>query len=210
MAKQLGFYVDLSNCTGCKACQIACKDKNNLPIGTVWRRVFEYAGGNWLADNGQMLPSNVYAYYVSSACMHCQNPACVEVCPTTAMRKGADGIVTIYADFCIGCRYCQWACPYGAPQFNEQVGKMTKCNFCQDLLAAGERPACVDGCPYRALDFGELSDLQAKHGGMSDPAPLPDPRLTHPSVVFKPHASTVSSDSGNGKILNIELIGDVK
>ena len=72
MAKQLAFYVNMNNCTGCKACQVACKDKNNLPTGIRWRRVFQYEGGEWINQGGEMVPSNVYAYAVSAACMHCQ------------------------------------------------------------------------------------------------------------------------------------------
>ena len=204
MAKQLAFRVDISRCTGCKACQVACKDKNNLPSGVIWRRVFEYTGGTWVKSNGFDLPNNVFSYFVSVACMHCENPACVYACPTGAMVKQADGKITISADQCVGCRYCEWACPYGAPQFNAETGVMTKCNFCEDLLAQGERPACVDACPFRALDFGELSTLR-QADTLADPAPLPSASLTKPAVVYVPGPQTQTSSNGTGKILNVEL-----
>jgi anaerobic dimethyl sulfoxide reductase subunit B (iron-sulfur subunit) len=204
MSKQLAFSVDLSKCTGCKACQVACKDKNNLPMGVIWRRVFEYSGGSWQVQGDIAVP-NVFTYFVSAACMHCEKPACVDVCPAGSMTKRADGIVLINQDQCIGCRYCQWACPYGAPQFDEAKGVMSKCTFCEDLLAKGERPACVDGCPFRALDFGPLDELQAKNGTLSDPAPLPDPALTKPAVVYIPHRQTQQSRNGTGHIMNVEL-----
>ena len=204
MAKQLAFYVDLNKCSGCKACQIACKDKSSLPIGVRWRRVFQYEGGEWINQNGQMIPSNVYAYSVSSACMHCEKPICMDVCPTSAITKRDDGIVLINADMCIGCRYCSWACPYGAPQFNEELNVMTKCDMCHDLVDKGERPACVESCPYRAMDFGELEELQAKYGTFADPAPLPDSSITGPAVVYKPNKVTKSSANANGCLMNLE------
>lgn len=204
MAKQLAFYVDINKCSGCKACQVACKDKSNLPIGVRWRRVFQYEGGEWINQNGQMIPSNVYAYSVSSACMHCVKPICMDVCPTSAITKRDDGIVLINADMCIGCRYCSWACPYGAPQFNEELNVMTKCDMCYDLVDKGERPACVESCPYRAMDFGDLEELQAKYGTFADPAPLPDPSITKPAVVYTPNKVTKSSRNANGHLMNLE------
>ena len=204
MAKQLGFYVDIENCAGCKACQIACKDKNNLPDGIRWRRVFQYEGGEWVASDGQMIPSDVYAYFVSSACMHCDNPVCLEVCPAAAISKREDGIVLIDQDKCIGCRYCSWACPYGAPQFNQEMGVMSKCNMCYDLVDKGEKPACVQACPYRAMDFGPLDELQAKHGNFNAPAPLPDPNITRPSVVYNPNKVTKFTGDTSGHLMNLE------
>lgn len=204
MAKQLAFSVDINKCSGCKACQVACKDKSNLPIGVRWRRVFQYEGGEWLNQNGQMVPSNVYAYSVSSACAHCVKPICMEVCPTSAISKREDGIVLINADRCIGCRYCSWACPYGAPQFNEELNVMTKCDMCHDLVDKGERPACVESCPYRAMDFGPLDELQEKYGSFADPAPLPDPSITEPAVVYLPNKVTKSSGNANGHLMNLE------
>lgn len=204
MAKQLAFYVDINKCSGCKACQVACKDKSSLPIGVRWRRVFQYEGGEWINQNGQMIPSNVYAYSVSSACMHCAKPICMDVCPTSAISKRDDGIVLINADMCIGCRYCSWACPYGAPQFNEELNVMTKCDMCYDLVDKGERPACVESCPYRAMDFGPLDEIQAKYGTFADPAPLPDSSITEPAVVYKPNKVTKSSSKADGHLMNLE------
>jgi anaerobic dimethyl sulfoxide reductase subunit B (iron-sulfur subunit) len=204
MAKQLGFYVDIEKCTGCKACQVACKDKNDLPEGIRWRRVFQYEGGQWVNQDGTMIPSNVYAYAVSAACMHCQNPVCTQVCPAGAITKRDDGIVLIDQDKCIGCRYCSWACPYGAPQFDAAQGVMTKCTMCADLVDKGERPACVEACPYRALDFGPLDELEAKHGNFNSPAPLPDPNITQPSVVYNPNKVTKFTGDTSGHLMNLE------
>ena len=136
MSKQMAFYFNASACTNCKACEIACQDKNNLPPAIRWRRVFEYRGGDWVRDvsvPNLYQPNNIFAYAVSVACMHCQNPLCVQVCPAGAITKREDGIVLIDQTKCVGCRYCQWACPYGAPAFDETRGVMTKCTFCEDL-----------------------------------------------------------------------------
>jgi anaerobic dimethyl sulfoxide reductase subunit B (iron-sulfur subunit) len=206
MSRQLGFHYDSSVCTGCKACQIACKDKNNLPVGVLWRRVYQYGGGTWVPDarhKDLMIANNVFSYSISAACMHCANPVCVKVCPTTAMHKDENGIVSVDADKCVGCRYCEWACPYGAPQFNEAEGVMTKCNFCQDLLAEGGNPACVDACPMRALDFGDIDELRAKYGTVNAVEPMPSGDHTDPSIVITPHKNGEMVGSGTGHILNL-------
>jgi anaerobic dimethyl sulfoxide reductase subunit B (iron-sulfur subunit) len=203
MTKQYAFYFNASDCIGCKVCQVACKDKNNLPIGMLYRRVFHYGGGTWVAENGFQVPNNIFAYSVSTACQHCQNPVCQQVCPAAAISKRDDGVVLIDKDKCIGCRYCEWACPYGAPQFNEDLGVMTKCNFCEDLLAEGKNPACVDTCPMRCLEFGELSELQAKYGYINEIEPLPKANITYPALVITPHKHAQKSGSGNGRILNL-------
>lgn len=206
MGKQLGFHINSNICTGCKACQIACNDKNDLPVGLKWRNVVQYGSGSWLphpTQPGVYLPNNVYAYTVSFACMHCETPICVEVCPTTAMHKRADGVVLIDADKCIGCRYCEWACPYGVPQFSDTIGKMTKCNFCEDLLAKGENPACVDACVMRAIEFGDLAELRAKYGTLNAVEPLPEANLTKPSAVITPHKHSQVSGRGTGRILGL-------
>lgn len=206
MVKQMAFYFDSSACTSCKACQIACNNKNDLPVETTWRRVFRYGGGTWLPnpnDPNFMIPNNVFVYSVSVACMHCEKPLCADVCPASAITKRADGIVLIDTDQCIGCRYCEWACPYGAPQFDEELGVMTKCTFCEDLLAIGENPACVDACVMRCLDFGELSELRTKYGDSIMIEPLPPAEITDPALVITPHKHSQLVGTGTGRILNL-------
>ncbi|MEJ2711547.1 MAG: hypothetical protein P8074_28320 [Anaerolineales bacterium] len=107
MTKQYAFYFDSSSCTGCKACQVACKDKNNLEVGVLWRRVYSVTGGDWVST-GNAWTSQAFAYELSISCNHCQDPLCVHVCPTTAMHKREDGIVLVDASKCIGCKYCEW------------------------------------------------------------------------------------------------------
>lgn len=207
MEKQLAFYFDASACTGCKACAIACKDRSDLPVGINWRKVYQYEGGGWVShpeNKDLLIPSNLFVYSVSTACMHCEKPICMEVCPTTAITKREDGVVLIDNTKCIGCRYCEWACPYGAVQFNEERGYMTKCDFCQDLQAKGQKPACVDACVMRVLDVGELDELRAKYGNVSAIEPLPTSDLTVPAVVITPHKHAQASGSGTGHILSVE------
>ena len=90
MSIRYGFYLDSRSCTGCKACQIACKDKNNLPVGVLWRKVVEVQGGEWL-PRGAAWMTSAFAYFVSSACMHCEAPICAEVCPNGAVEQREDG-----------------------------------------------------------------------------------------------------------------------
>ncbi len=113
MTTQYGFFIDSSRCTGCKTCELACKDFKDLGPEVSFRRIYEYAGGDWQEDNG-VWHQNVFAYYLSISCNHCDDPACTKVCPSGAMHKREDGFVVVDEDVCIGCRYCHMACPYGA------------------------------------------------------------------------------------------------
>lgn len=205
MAEQLGFYFDQSKCNGCKACQIACKDKHDTPIGVNWRRVVEYTGGSWQQDGDTFTP-NVFSYYTSISCNHCKTPICVQVCPTTAMHQGEDGVVTVDPGKCVGCRYCEWACPYSAPQFNAELGHMTKCDLCADYRATGQNPACVDACPSRALDWGPIEELREKYGDTQAVAPLPDPSITNPRLVITPHRDAEPWKNPTGDIVNREEV----
>jgi len=208
MANQKAFYFDASACNGCKACVIACKSKNALPVGINFRRVVQYGNGAWVPDPeypDMLMPSNLFVYSLSVACMHCQEPACVNACPAKAVEKRDDGIVVVDSDKCIGCRYCEWACPYGAPQFDAEDGMMRKCDFCVDVVEQGEPPDCVAACPMRAMDFGELDELRAKYGDISAIEPLPSPDLTKPAFVLTPHRDAQPVGQGTGRIYDDEV-----
>ena len=196
MTKQFAFHFNSDLCTGCKACQIACKDKWDLDVGVTWRRVAEYSGGEWTVNPDGTYNQSVVGYYVSVACNHCANAPCITACPTQAMHKRDDGVVLIDYDKCIGCRYCEWNCPYDAPQFDATRGIMTKCNFCYDALDAGGQPSCVAACPSRALEFGERSELEAKYGTIHEVAPLPSASITDPSLVITPHRNAAPVGAG--------------
>jgi anaerobic dimethyl sulfoxide reductase subunit A len=200
---QLAFYVDATACTGCKTCQMACKDRHGLGLGLLWRRVYEVVGGGWRRA-GAAWAHDVYAYTLSLACNHCQAPICVEVCPTGAMAKRPDGIVTIDQAKCIGCRYCAWSCPYGAPQYDAASGRMSKCDFCLDDIVAGRPPACVAACPMRALDWGERAELEARYPGATGKAthPLPGEGLTRPALLIRAHPAA----GREGRIANREEV----
>lgn len=198
-----GFYFDQSACTGCAACQVSCNDKHDLPIGVNYRRVIEYSGGNWQHDeDANTRVPQVFTYYTSIACNHCEDPICVTVCPTTAMTRRDDGTVYVDESKCVGCRYCEWACPYSAPQFNVETGHMSKCDLCYDYRSVGLDPACVSACPSRALDWGPIDELRDKYGDQAGVAPLPDPAFTRPHLVVTPHKDGQPWNHGTGSIAN--------
>jgi anaerobic dimethyl sulfoxide reductase subunit B (iron-sulfur subunit) len=187
---------------------IACKDKNGLPMGVRWRRVMEFAGGDWVRLVDGTFSQNVFAYYISVSCNHCQDPICVQSCPSTAMNQDDHGIVTVNSQKCLGCRYCEWVCPYSAPQFDEAQGLMTKCDFCREEIEQGGVPTCVAGCPTRALQLGEYDQLAARHGPSQLMAPLPPPVLTEPNFILEPHADVKPGEIQNGAICNPEEVKD--
>ncbi len=189
-AMQLGFIHNNVDCIGCRACEIACKDKNGLPPGPRFRRVMYIEGGTY---------PDVFAYKVNVSCNHCAEPACLPTCPTGAIFKRVkDGIVDIDSTLCIGCRRCEAACPYGAPQYDPQENIVKKCNMCVDEIDAGRNPYCVMACMMRVLDIGPIDQLRAgKYETKAmGPTEVPvgavkgfaDPELTHPSIVFIPHS----------------------
>jgi len=188
--RRMTFFFDAASCSGCKACQVACKDRHGLEVGRLWRRVSEVAGGGWEQD-GNAWRNTVFAYHLSMSCNHCERPICLEGCPAKAITKRADGVVLIEPDHCLGCGYCSWVCPYSAPRYQAERGFMSKCSFCADDLDAGLEPACVAACPVRALDAGDPAELVARHGSSASGAgmpPLPDTGLTEPALHLAPHA----------------------
>jgi anaerobic dimethyl sulfoxide reductase subunit B (iron-sulfur subunit) len=185
---QVFFYFDQSRCTGCGACAVACKDWNNVPAGAQaqWRRVYSFEAGRF---------PQVDVVHLCLSCCHCAEPACAKACPTGAIRKRAeDGAVLVNRDICRGCRSCQTACPYGAPQYAGGDYRMMKCTFCVDRQAQGLKPACVDACPYFALDAGTAEMLQSKYGVLTVlgsgliPGIDSEHEATRPCVFVKPRS----------------------
>jgi len=163
-----GFTLDLARCVGCGACVLGCRIENELPVRVSWRRVLQV---------NQPRIGGGPSYHLSVACHHCENPPCARACPSGALRKGSDGLVLLEADRCIGCRYCEMACPFGAPSFDVGAGVMTKCHLCHPRLAEGSPPACVVACPTGALGFmapeegRQAEDHPGEDGGGFAPAP---------------------------------------
>ena len=205
MVNQYAFFFDASACTGCKACQVACKDRNNLEAGLLWRRVYEIAGGNW-EKRGEVWIPPVVAYNVSMACNHCEKPVCAMSCPVKAIGKRDDGIVLIETARCIGCRYCEWACPYNAIRFDAGTNTVSKCHFCFDGIDAGEAPACVSACPMRALDFGDLAELRKTYGDNRQIFPLPEPSQAEPALIIKPHKDADKAAGRGAEVANWEEV----
>lgn len=170
---KLGFYYDAARCTGCRACQMACKEKNKLALGDFCRRVDTIESeGKWL--------------HFSLSCNHCEDPACVAVCPTGAMYKTKDGTVQHRDDLCIGCARCVHSCPYGAPFIDKYSGYSVKCDSCTQRRKEGKDPACVEACPMRALQFGDLDDVRTEHGACGAELPfLPSEMQTLPNLAVR-------------------------
>ncbi|GLP95689.1 DMSO/selenate family reductase complex B subunit [Paraferrimonas sedimenticola] len=186
--EQLGFYIDSSICSGCKACQVSCQDNKQLDVGQRFRRVYEKAGGGFEMTEAGGFTNSVFAYTVSIACNHCDKPMCMRRCPTDAIHKReGDGIVRINTDTCIGCGNCAKSCPYKAPQMNPKTGKADKCDFCIDRLAQGQQPVCVKSCPLHAIEFGPISQLRKKYGELAEVNGLPTAKMTRPNLVIKPN-----------------------
>lgn len=203
---QYAFYFDQDKCTGCKTCQVACKENYKLPVDNLYRRVVDYQGGSWdKTEAGFYVPNGVFGYFTSVACNHCSDPACVNNCPTGAMQKDEEtGIVWTDHEACIGCKTCQTVCPYEAPAFNEAEGYMMKCDMCKTELDGGASlPVCVASCPMRALDFGEYEDMVAAYGeGDVEVEPMPE-NTTGPNLVINPHRNSQKTGSGTGSIVSL-------
>ncbi len=154
---------DATLCVGCRACQVACKKRSNLPPETDSQGIYEMPH-DLSADTWTMI--KVYKEdtdhsFVKNQCMHCIDPACVSVCPVAALEKLDSGPVVYHPERCIGCRYCMAACPFGIPksQWEEPLPLIQKCDFCADRLAQGGSPACGDACPTGALIYGKRGSL---------------------------------------------------
>jgi Fe-S-cluster-containing dehydrogenase component len=171
-----GMVIDLQRCYGCYACVMACKTSNHTPPGVFWARLLKGESGTYPNTTRQALPV---------LCMQCDEPSCMEVCPTGATQKRDDGIVIVEKDKCMGCKACIMACPYGArysvekwesyfpdgleltpyEEFTKQAweeksgnGVATKCDFCLDRIGEGQDPSCVEACAANARTFGDLDD----------------------------------------------------
>lgn len=157
-----GMLIDVTRCTGCQSCALACKETYNRPNPTVEPAALSSDAYTFIDLRPGANPAEPLA--VKRQCMHCQHPACVSACTVGALTKSADGPVVYESKKCIGCRYCQYACPFGVPTYDwsNPLGLIHKCQMCVERLQEGELPACVESCPAGALRFGRRSDLLAQ------------------------------------------------
>lgn len=172
-----GFVIDQDRCIGCHTCAVACKIENNLPDEVWWNRILTDGGQEMDIPAGEF--PNTSIEYIPVNCQHCENPACVKVCPVGATYKDSEtGAVRQDYDKCIGCRMCMSACPYtGVRSFNwdepthvldmrigdsqvpdHQKHTVEKCTMCWHRITKNEEPACIEACPGRARFWGDLDD----------------------------------------------------
>jgi formate dehydrogenase iron-sulfur subunit len=174
---RVGFFTDTTVCIGCKACEVACKDWNDVP-----ENPFAWAGASY--DNTGSLGANAWRHVAfveqrvnadglrwlmsSDVCKHCTTAACLDVCPTGALFRTEFGTVVVQPDVCNGCGYCVPACPYGVLDRRPGDGRVWKCTLCYDRLKVGAEPACAKACPTDSINFGSLEEMYALARGRLD------------------------------------------
>ena len=175
--KQYAMVVEADRCIGCKGgCQVACKTENEVALGRS-RSTLYHMGPTGVYPDLQM-------YFLPVMCQQCEDPSCVDVCPTGACYKDEDdGVIYIDQDLCIGCQSCKKACPFHANNFNKELRVMDKCTGCVQLRDEGEEPACVRNCAGRALHFGDIKD--------------PESEVSKLLAANEGHVYTLKDDNGN-------------
>jgi len=176
----VGFLTDTTLCIGCKACEVACKQWNGLPMdgleltansydntgdlgATTWRHVaFVEKIDTQPVDPFRMLPFQSNWLMLSDVCKHCVRAGCLEACPTGAIIKTEFDTVVIQQDICNGCGYCVPACPFGVPELSQADGKVHKCTLCYDRVKDDLEPACAKACPTDSIQFGLVDRLKAR------------------------------------------------
>jgi formate dehydrogenase iron-sulfur subunit len=173
MPEPMGFYTDTTVCIGCKACEVACKEWNQLPATNGGRNTL--SGDSY--DNTRRLDGIHWRHVkfieqfspdrrdgrrlmMSDVCKHCVRAGCLEVCPTGAIIRTEFDTVVIQSDVCNGCRDCIGACPFGVIDINPASGTAQKCTLCYDRMRGGLEPACSKACPTDSINFGPIRELR--------------------------------------------------
>lgn len=151
---QLALVVDDELCFDCKACEVACKQENDVPTGVRWIMVIP-VGPKKVGDN-------LIARFVPTLCLHCAKPPCAEACPVDAIKKRGDGTVIIDEGLCIGCGDCIPACPFSVIGIDPQKNVAQKCTLCLHRIEEGRLPACVQACPSQAIYFGDINEIASR------------------------------------------------
>jgi formate dehydrogenase iron-sulfur subunit len=160
-------YIDTTTCIGCKACEVACQEWNDLrPLATqqvgTYQTLPTLDAGYWnlIRFNERDFDGGIVWLMRKDQCMHCDEPGCLAACPAPgAIVQYENGIVDVNPDQCIGCRYCETGCPFDVPRFSRTTGKMAKCTLCIDRVSVGLEPACIKSCPTGCLHFGTKADM---------------------------------------------------
>jgi len=203
--------VQVNKCIGCGMCVDACKTENDVLrepfFFRTWVERYEIQRDGEVTvesiGSGTSVPAleeeaeaqRVRSFFVPKLCNHCDNPPCVQVCPVGATFKTQDGVILVDSDYCIGCRYCIQACPYGARYLDPRTKTADKCTFCYHRITKGLLPACVEVCPTQARVFGEL-------GARS--SPLHRMKRMNSLQVLKPSLNT------EPKVFYSDLDGEVR
>ena len=161
--------VDTSTCIGCKACEVACQEWNDLPpettvqVGT-YQTLPDMTAGFWnlIRFNEHESDDGLHWLMRKDQCMHCTEPGCLVACPAPgAVVQYTNGIVDFQQDQCIGCGYCMSGCPFNVPKFSQRTNRVYKCTMCTDRTSVGLQPACVKACPSSCLQFGTKTEMLA-------------------------------------------------
>ncbi len=182
--KRYAMVIDLRKCVGCHACSVACKSENNVPLG-VWR--------SWVKQTERGKFPNTRRHFLPRLCNHCQEPACVQACPTRASYQRPDGVVLIRQKRCIGCKLCMSACPYDARFLHPDKKIVGKCTFCDHRIDKGVVPSCVNTCQGRARIFGDLNDPTSEVAKLVARESI---QQLKPELGTKPRVFYIASDAG--------------
>lgn len=166
---EIAKLIDVTTCIGCKACQMACSEWNDIrdEIGTnhgVYDNPIDLTAKSWTVMRFAETEENGKLEWLirKDGCMHCADPGCLKACPSPgAIIQYENGIVDFHQENCIGCGYCIAGCPFNIPRINKADNKAYKCTLCSDRVAVGQEPACVKTCPTGAIQFGSKEDMKA-------------------------------------------------